>query len=93
MTIYLNKHTLSNFSVLVFCYLISHNMFAHDMKYDMARIVAKFQIHGGSSGIGTFAIQIAKYHGVRVFVTAGYLLSYSRQIFSLNLGFKSILCH
>lgn len=30
-----------------------------------------FLIHGGSSGIGTFAIQIAKYHGVRVFVTAG----------------------
>ncbi|KAK1303229.1 hypothetical protein QJS10_CPB11g00965 [Acorus calamus] len=28
-------------------------------------------IHGGSSGIGTFAIQIAKYYGVRVFVTAG----------------------
>ncbi|KAK1325399.1 putative mannitol dehydrogenase [Acorus calamus] len=30
-----------------------------------------FLIHGGSSGIGTFAIQIAKYYGVRVFVTAG----------------------
>ncbi|KAI9120765.1 hypothetical protein K1719_007798 [Acacia pycnantha] len=30
-----------------------------------------FLVHGGSSGIGTFAIQIAKYHGVRVFVTAG----------------------
>ncbi|XP_050368449.1 uncharacterized protein LOC126786619 [Argentina anserina] len=28
-------------------------------------------VHGGSSGIGTFAIQIAKYQGVRVFVTAG----------------------
>ncbi|PRQ28782.1 putative NADPH:quinone reductase [Rosa chinensis] len=28
-------------------------------------------VHGGSSGIGTFAIQIAKYRGVRVFVTAG----------------------
>ncbi|WVY95124.1 hypothetical protein V8G54_034212 [Vigna mungo] len=28
-------------------------------------------IHGGSSGIGTFAIQIAKYRGARVFVTAG----------------------
>ena len=36
-----------------------------------------FQVHGGSSGIGTFAIQIAKYRGVRVFVTAGklYLVS------------------
>ncbi|KAM7500833.1 hypothetical protein LguiA_025247 [Lonicera macranthoides] len=30
-----------------------------------------FLIHGGSSGIGTFAIQMAKYHGVKVFVTAG----------------------
>ncbi|CAL5409764.1 unnamed protein product [Camellia sinensis] len=28
-------------------------------------------IHGGSSGIGTFAIQIAKYQGAKVFVTAG----------------------
>ncbi|XP_051191863.1 uncharacterized protein [Lolium perenne] len=30
-----------------------------------------FLIHGGSSGIGTFAIQIAKYLGNKVFVTAG----------------------
>lgn len=31
-----------------------------------------FLVHGGSSGIGTFAIQIAKYIGVKkVFVTAG----------------------
>ncbi|KAL1537483.1 NADPH:quinone reductase [Salvia divinorum] len=30
-----------------------------------------FLIHGGSSGIGTFAIQLAKHHGVKVFVTAG----------------------
>ncbi|XP_061363050.1 uncharacterized protein LOC133306704 isoform X2 [Gastrolobium bilobum] len=29
-------------------------------------------IHGGSSGIGTFAIQIAKYRGARVFVTAAF---------------------
>ncbi|KAJ4831390.1 hypothetical protein Tsubulata_020407 [Turnera subulata] len=28
-------------------------------------------VHGGSSGIGTFAIQIAKYLGIKVFVTAG----------------------
>ncbi|OVA13475.1 Alcohol dehydrogenase superfamily [Macleaya cordata] len=28
-------------------------------------------VHGGSSGIWTFSIQIAKYQGARVFVTAG----------------------
>ncbi|KAJ6725071.1 QUINONE OXIDOREDUCTASE PIG3 [Salix viminalis] len=39
----------------------------------MSRLSAgeTFLVHGGSSGIGTFAIQIAKYKGVRVFVTAG----------------------
>nr|CAN83618.1 hypothetical protein VITISV_008189 [Vitis vinifera] len=39
----------------------------------MSRLTAgeTFLIHGGSSGIGTFAIQIAKYIGARVFVTAG----------------------
>ncbi|TVU27805.1 hypothetical protein EJB05_19306 [Eragrostis curvula] len=30
-----------------------------------------FLVHGGSSGIGTFAIQIAKHLGIKVFVTAG----------------------
>ncbi|KAK1621323.1 hypothetical protein QYE76_026840 [Lolium multiflorum] len=30
-----------------------------------------FLIHGGSSGIGTFAIQVAKYLGIKVFITAG----------------------
>ncbi|KAG6393979.1 hypothetical protein SASPL_144555 [Salvia splendens] len=30
-----------------------------------------FLIHGGSSGIGTFSIQLAKHLGVKVFVTAG----------------------
>jgi hypothetical protein len=32
------------------------------------------QIHGGSSGIGTFAVQIAKHLGIKVFVTAGLLV-------------------
>ncbi|MBO9465787.1 NAD(P)H-quinone oxidoreductase [Tropicibacter sp. R15_0] len=31
----------------------------------------RFLIHGGSSGIGTTAIQLAKHFGARVFVTAG----------------------
>ncbi|KAK4439222.1 Quinone oxidoreductase PIG3 [Sesamum alatum] len=30
-----------------------------------------FLVHGGSSGIGTFAIQLAKNHGIKVFITAG----------------------
>ncbi|KAJ6935381.1 hypothetical protein NC652_010407 [Populus alba x Populus x berolinensis] len=39
----------------------------------MSRLSAgeTFLVHGGSSGIGTFAIQIAKHQGVKVFVTAG----------------------
>lgn len=31
----------------------------------------RFLVHGGSSGIGTTAIQLAKHFGARVFVTAG----------------------
>ncbi|XP_028767636.1 quinone oxidoreductase PIG3-like [Neltuma alba] len=30
-----------------------------------------FLVHGGSSGIGTFAIQMAKFQGAKVFTTAG----------------------
>lgn len=30
-----------------------------------------FLVHGGASGIGTFAIQMARAHGARVFATAG----------------------
>ena len=37
--------------------------------------IFKFQVHGGSSGIGTFAIQIAKYQGAKVFVTAGLVIT------------------
>ncbi|PON70973.1 Quinone oxidoreductase PIG [Parasponia andersonii] len=40
-------------------------------------------VHGGSSGIGTFAIQIAKYRGASVFVTAG---SEEKLAFCKNLG-------
>ncbi|KAK9152608.1 hypothetical protein Sjap_000088 [Stephania japonica] len=41
--------------------------------YMMSNLAAgeTFLVHGGSSGIGTFAIQLAKHRGVRVFVTAG----------------------
>lgn len=42
-----------------------------------------FLVHGGSSGIGTFTIQIAKYRGARVFVTAG---SEEKLAFCKNLG-------
>ncbi|KAL8112966.1 hypothetical protein AgCh_020328 [Apium graveolens] len=42
-----------------------------------------FLVHGGSSGIGTFAIQIAKYLGVKVFVTAG---NEEKLIFCKDLG-------
>ncbi|WOL18810.1 quinone oxidoreductase PIG3 [Canna indica] len=42
-----------------------------------------FLVHGGSSGIGTFAIQIAKHLGIRVFVTAG---SEEKLVACKNLG-------
>ncbi|KAF9588909.1 hypothetical protein IFM89_017140 [Coptis chinensis] len=42
-----------------------------------------FLVHGGSSGIGTFAIQMAKYIGARVFVTAG---SEEKLAFCKDLG-------
>jgi NADPH:quinone reductase-like Zn-dependent oxidoreductase len=34
-------------------------------------LVPWMQIHGGGSGIGSFAIQLAKAKGAKVFVTAG----------------------
>ncbi|XP_010538691.1 PREDICTED: quinone oxidoreductase PIG3 [Tarenaya hassleriana] len=39
----------------------------------MGRLAAgeSFLVHGGSSGIGTFAIQMAKHRGAKVFATAG----------------------
>jgi len=51
----------------------------------MSRLSAgeTFLIHGGSSGIGTFAIQIAKYQGAKVFVTAG---NEEKLAFCKNLG-------
>ncbi|KAF9610644.1 hypothetical protein IFM89_023900 [Coptis chinensis] len=42
-----------------------------------------FLVHGGSSGIGTFAIQMAKYIGARVFATAG---SEEKLAFCKDLG-------
>jgi NADPH:quinone reductase-like Zn-dependent oxidoreductase len=34
-------------------------------------VLQVMQIHGGGSGIGTFAIQIVKAKDVKVFITAG----------------------
>ncbi|XP_021295220.1 quinone oxidoreductase PIG3-like [Herrania umbratica] len=51
----------------------------------MSRLSAgeTFLVHGGSSGIGTFAIQIAKTKGATVFITAG---SEDKLAFCKNLG-------
>lgn len=53
--------------------------------FNRARLVAgeSVLIHGGSSGIGATAIQLAKLSGARVFVTAG---SQAKCEFCLNLG-------
>ncbi|KAK9223743.1 hypothetical protein WN944_012189 [Citrus x changshan-huyou] len=42
------------------------------LKLKIPSLVYRYlRVHGGSSGIGTFAIQMGKCQGVRVFVTAG----------------------
>ncbi len=43
------------------------------MVFDIGRLQPgeTFLVHGGSSGIGTLAIQLARQHGARVFATAG----------------------
>jgi len=48
------------------------------------------QVHGGSSGIGTFAIQIAKQQGVKVFVTAGLFLLLLLLLYKMVFGLKYI---
>lgn len=61
----LTKHSLKHkFHDFVLLHL-------YDMRFLIIATIPKTQVHGGSSGIGTFAIQIAKYWGARVFVTAG----------------------
>ncbi|KQQ40631.1 NAD(P)H-quinone oxidoreductase [Methylobacterium sp. Leaf125] len=47
-----------------------------------------FLVHGGSSGIGSTAIQIAKHHGARVFATAG---SAEKCAFCRDLGAEAAI--
>jgi len=47
-----------------------------------------FLVHGGSSGIGSTAIQIAKHHGARVFATAG---SAEKCAFCVELGAEAAI--
>ncbi|RWR88038.1 Alcohol dehydrogenase superfamily [Cinnamomum micranthum f. kanehirae] len=53
------------------CALLSGGGYAEKVAVPADKFFQFHEIHGGSSGIGTFAIQIAKHQGVRVFVTAG----------------------
>ena len=39
--------------------------------FDVTRVAESLLVHGGSSGIGTTAIQLAREFGARVFTTAG----------------------
>ena len=47
-----------------------------------------FLVHGGSSGIGSTAIQIARHHGARVFATAG---SAEKCAFCVDLGAEAAI--
>src|SRR5690606_16358533 len=49
------------------CFTVWHNVF---QRCDLKR-GETFLVHGGSSGIGTMAIQLAKAFGARVLTTAG----------------------
>ncbi|KAL5657669.1 hypothetical protein ACJX0J_030832, partial [Zea mays] len=56
--------------------ILAYYTLSGELKYQFGsgrlwRFLPTRLIHGGSSGIGTFAIQIAKYLGIKVFVTAG----------------------
>ncbi|KAK4858777.1 hypothetical protein QYF36_021834 [Acer negundo] len=50
------------------CALLSGGGYAEKVAVPAGQVLP---VHGGSSGIGTFAIQLAKCRGVRVFATAG----------------------
>ncbi|KAK6124415.1 hypothetical protein DH2020_041835 [Rehmannia glutinosa] len=73
-TVFMMSHLSKGETFLIMMEFLSAS---YELSAAYEELISKFsakisyRIHGGSSGIGTFAIQLAKYHGVKVFVTAG----------------------